>query len=79
MEKLIPLDHEHLLKYYGVRFTEISPMEGAAEILMDYAPGGNLIEARQAYHQMSEKLLSKYVNQILSALHYLDQNGMTHR
>ncbi|MBT2549417.1 protein kinase [Arthrobacter sp. ISL-65] len=71
------LDHEHLVKAYGVVRTG-EPEEGSLGLLMDYAAGGSLRQLVTARGALSVGETVTVLTPIAQVLGYLHNNGFTH-
>ncbi|CAF0975511.1 unnamed protein product [Adineta ricciae] len=68
------LDHERIVRYYGVEQTE-----DYLQIFMEYMAGGSVREQILNYGALTEQLTKKYTKQILNGLAYLHENRYIHR
>ncbi|MDQ0617952.1 serine/threonine protein kinase [Arthrobacter globiformis] len=71
------LDHEHLVKAYGV-VRAGGPEEGSFGLLMDYAAGGSLQQLVTARGTLSVGETVTVLTPIAQVLGYLHNNGFTH-
>lgn len=71
------LDHEHLVKAYGVIRTG-EPEEGSFGLLMDYAAGGSLQQLVTARGKLSVGETVTVLTPIAQVLGYLHGKGFTH-
>ncbi|MFE4542542.1 protein kinase [Arthrobacter sp. NPDC056727] len=71
------LDHEHLVKAYGVVRTG-EPRDGSFGLLMDYAAGGSLQQLVTARGKLSVGETVTVLTPIAQVLGYLHGNGFTH-
>jgi len=71
------LDHEHLVKAYGVVRTG-DPEEGSFGLLMDYAAGGSLQQLVTARGKLSVGETVTVLTPIAQVLGYLHGKGFTH-
>lgn len=68
------LNHKNIIRYYGV----IKTQESIA-IVLEYCIGGSLAKIIKTYKKLNEKILKKYLRQILNGLEYLHYHNIIHR
>ncbi len=68
------LDHENIVQYLGAKQEEDN-----VYIYMEYMPGGSISSMLKQYGSFEEKVIKKFVKQILLGLDYLHSNGIVHR
>lgn len=67
-------DHPNIVQYRGFKSED-----HALNIFLEYVPGGSLASMLNQYGSFEEALVSHYVRQILSGLHYLHERQVIHR
>lgn len=67
-------DHPNILKLYEVLATK-----SKIYLVMELAPGGDLFSKILQRGQMSESLARNYFHQLISAIKFCHENGVTHR
>lgn len=80
-EKVKKLKHPNLMKYYSIK--SISPdckllLIIAVEIVTEYCEGGSLKKVLDKFDFLDEKLIKKYIKQILLGLEYLHDHQIVH-
>ena len=76
VEAMRRLDHPNILKIH-----EVMASKSKIYLVMELAKGGDLAGklARRSNHRFPEPIARRYFQQLVSALHYCHQNGVTHR
>lgn len=67
------LRHKYLIHYHEVHRDGI-----AAYLVMDWCEGKSLYDTLQGYRNLPEKLVSRYIYEVLQGLEYLHSQGTTH-
>jgi serine/threonine protein kinase len=68
------LYHKNIVKYHGVQH-----LEQSINIILEYCIGGSIAKIIHTYKKLQEKLVRKYLKQILEGLEYLHSNNIIHR
>lgn len=69
------LKHKNIVKFYGIQ--EISEID--ISIILEYCSGGSISKLLSTYKKLSEKIVKKYIKQILEGLEYLHALNIIHR
>ncbi|KAI8885792.1 Pkinase-domain-containing protein, partial [Backusella circina FSU 941] len=74
IEIQVHLNHPNILRLYGYFHTSTD-----VYLVLEYASKGDLYQLIQREERLTEKVASKYIAQIASALKYMHQLGVFHR
>ena len=75
IEILSKLNHKNIVKFYGIQ--NLNEVE--ISIILEYCSGGSLSKLLSTYKKLSEKIVKKYIKQILEGLEYLHAFNIIHR
>ncbi|OHT06868.1 STE family protein kinase [Tritrichomonas foetus] len=67
------LRHKHLIHYH-----ECLHIEGSVYLVMDWCEGKSLLDTLKGYKALPEKLVARYIYEVLQGLEYLHSQGNTH-
>ena len=67
------LRHKHIIHYL-----ECLHIEGSVYLVMDWCEGKSLLDTLKGYKALPEKLVARYIYEVLQALEYLHSQGNTH-
>lgn len=68
------LHHSNIVKYYGLIKNDLK-----LGIVLEYCIGGSLAKIIKTFGKFNEKLIKKYLRQILEGLEYLHSHNIIHR
>lgn len=70
------LEHPNIIKYYQ---TDLDIENTEINIIIEYASKGNLQSFVSEFKPLSNKILQKFIREILNALSYMHSKGVIHR
>lgn len=74
IEILSKMNHLNIVKYYGTYYSE-----KGMSIILEYCAGGSLSNLISQYKKLDERLIRRYLKQILLGLEYLHYHNIIHR
>ncbi len=70
------LNHKNIVKYITI---DVPPDKQSIDIILEYLPGGSLLERIKVFGPQEESLIKFYAQQILEGLVYLHSKNIIHR